>query len=51
MAQQSKPKAEKKCRTVLSNKQRMVKSTHSWVVSVFDTRFSVCQDCGMCKKN
>ena len=46
----AKPKAEKKCRMILSNKQRMVKATHSWVVS-FDPRYSVCQDCGAAKKN
>lgn len=48
--QQNKPAKEKRCRAILSNKTRMVKSTHNWVVAL-DPRYSVCQDCGMGKKN
>lgn len=50
MAQQNKEVKEKKCRIVFSNKKRMIKSTHNWVVS-FDPKYSICQDCGMAKRN
>lgn len=50
MAAQTKPKGEKKCRTILSNKTRLVRANHNWVVS-FDPRYSVCRDCGAAKKN
>lgn len=43
---------EKKCRWINPHtKQRMVRAKHNWVVSCFDKRYSVCQDCGHGKKN
>lgn len=50
MAKEVKSKGEKKCRSIISNKQRMIKSTHNWVISL-DPRYSVCQDCGLGKRN